>query len=388
MRFSPTTTFGRLRWLPAVAAGAALALVLAACGGSSGNSSAESSGSTTPPSSAQGSGQSQPAESSATATTDAETDEPEPQETVSIRYGMLKSVSPIFLSIDNGYFSDEGLDVSVEFMQSGSDLTPLLASGEFQAGESSAAAGLFNALARDVDVRIVADDGQLKPDTGVAAMMVRQDLLDSGEITSLADLKGRTIAVTAEGSAMNLLVVQALEKIGMKTEDVSMVTLAFPAMLAALASKDVDAAMLTEPFITQAIGDGLASILVPGHELEPDGQQVVVMFSPDLVGDQELGTRFMRAWLRGVQDYIAAFGPDRVGRDAAVASLSKHLDMDAAVIEAGLPKGLSQDGAVNLDSLAARQQFFVDHGQVPEPVDLESVVDSGPREAALADLGL
>jgi NitT/TauT family transport system substrate-binding protein len=385
MRATPTITLGRPRWLPTVAAGAVLALVLAACGSSSTDGTADSSSGTTPQSSAQTTGQTQ---SSAAESASSDVEQPQPQETVSIRYGMLKSVSPIFLGIDNGYFADEGLDVSVEFMQSGSDLTPLLASGEFQAGESSAAAGLFNALARDVDVRIVADDGQLKPDTGVAAMMVRQDLLDSGEITSLADLKGRTIAVTAEGSAMNLLEVPALEKIDMTTEDVSMVTLAFPAMLAALASKDVDAAMLTEPFITQAIGDGLASILVPGHELEPDGQQVVVMFSPDLVGVQELGTRFMRAWMRGVQDYIAAFGPDRVGRDAAVASLSEHLDMDAAVIEAGLPKGLSPDGAVNLDSLAARQQFFVDHGQVPEPVDLESVVDSGPREAALADLGL
>lgn len=384
MRATPTIKLGRPRWLPTVAAGAALALVLAACGGSSSGGTADSSSSTTTQTSAQTTGQTQ---SSAAESASSDVEQPQPQETVSIRYGMLKSVSPIFLGIDNGYFADEGLDVSVEFMQSGSDLTPLLASGEFQAGESSAAAGLFNALARDVDVRIVADDGQLKPDTGVAAMMVRQDLLDSGEVTSLADLKGRTIAVTAEGSAMNLLVVQALEKIGMKPEDVTMVTLAFPAMLAALASKDVDAAMLTEPFITQAIGDGLASILVPGYDLEPDGQQVVVMFSPDLVADQELGTRFMRAWLRGVQDYIAAFGPERTGREAAVASLSKHLDMAPEVIDAGLPKGLSADGAVNLDSLAARQQFFVDHGQVPEPVDLDSVVDSGPREAAFADLG-
>jgi NitT/TauT family transport system substrate-binding protein len=305
---------------------------------------------------------------------------------VSIRYGMLKSVSPIFLSIENGYFEDEGISVTVDFMQSGSDLIPLLASDQMDAGESSAAAGLYNALARDVDVSVVADAGQLTAGSGVAALVVRQDLLDSGEVTALSDLRGKAVAITAEGSAMQLLMLKALEDNGLAHDEVNLVTMAFPAMLSAMASEDVAAAMLTEPFISQAQSSGQASILIPGDEIEANGQQVVLMYSPSLAKDDKVGDRFMRAWLRGVRDYLAAFGPEAVNKDAVVSALSRHLGMDAATIESGLPKGLAADGALNRESLESRQDFFVELGLVPSPVAIDSFVDESFRQRALKGL--
>lgn len=302
-------------------------------------------------------------------------------------WGQLTGVSPIFVGIDNGYFEEVGIDVELQFVASGSDLMPLIASNQIDAGASSPAGGFFNALSRGIGIKIVADSGQYLPGYGFGGLVARQDLVESGEVTEVADLKGRTIGITASGSAMQLLAIQAVEQAGLTQDDVELVTMDFPAMVASLESGEIDAGMLSEPFLNQAQKREVGSLLVGADEINPGGQQIVMVYSPGLMEDEDLATRFMEAWIRSVRDYNAAYEAGGDAQAEVDASQAEHLGLDPTVLDGSVPYGLDPDGALNEEDLEARLNAWVDLGIVEEPIPVNEFVDDTIREAALERIG-
>jgi NitT/TauT family transport system substrate-binding protein len=51
------------------------------------------------------------------------------------------------------------------------------------------------------------------------------------------------------------------------------------------------------------------------------------------------------------------------------------------------PVGLNPDGRINVESLIEDQQFYVEQGTVPTPIDMRQIVDDSYVDAALAVLG-
>jgi NitT/TauT family transport system substrate-binding protein len=76
-----------------------------------------------------------------------------------ITVGATSSTSdaPIFIADKKGYFREEGLDVKVVNFRSAADMVAPLGAGQIEAGAGSASAGLYNAVARGIRIKIVAD---------------------------------------------------------------------------------------------------------------------------------------------------------------------------------------------------------------------------------------
>src|SRR5215208_4184953 len=108
--------------------------------------------------------------------------QPSPGPVVQIKLGTLSTVAdgPQYLAAERGYFREEGLDVSFENFGSTADMTAPLASGELDLGSGSATAGLVNAVARGIGIKLVADRGQYTRGHSYAALVVRKEL--SGQI--------------------------------------------------------------------------------------------------------------------------------------------------------------------------------------------------------------
>src|SRR3546814_13524554 len=102
-------------------------------------------------------------------------------------------------------------------------------------------------MARGVPTKIVGDYIVYVEKPAVNALVVRKDLYDSGEIKSAADLKGRTIAITARGQFTHLLAGKALESGGHTVDDARLVTMSYPDMVAAFDGGSIDAAAFVEP---------------------------------------------------------------------------------------------------------------------------------------------
>src|SRR5262249_45764081 len=143
---------------------------------------------------------------------------------------------------------------------------------------------------------------------GAAGLLVRKDLVDSGQYQGLSDLKGLTIALSALGTTSQMHVDRALAKGGLTVDDVTYVAMAFPDMMTALGTKPADAAWRVEPFMAIANNRGIAKTMTLAGEVFPGAIGVVMVLSPQFAAERpEAARRYMTAYLRGTRDYYRAF---------------------------------------------------------------------------------
>src|SRR6266849_7509789 len=106
----------------------------------------------------------------------------------------------VFIADKKGYFRSEGLTVTMTPFASAAGMIAPLGRGQLDVGGGTVAAGLYNAVERGINLRIVADKGTVTDKLEYSTLVVRKDLADSGRYKSLADLKGMTIAAASPGS--------------------------------------------------------------------------------------------------------------------------------------------------------------------------------------------
>ena len=193
-----------------------------------------------------------PAESDAPAATDAATgtDAGEPAgepEKADIKLGIIPiaDVAPVFIGIEQGFFEEEGLTVSTEFAQGGAASIPSVVSGDIDFA-FGAYPSFFSAVQEGLPLLISTEANRAAPLFGGLYA-----LPDSG-IATPADLEGKTIAVNTLNNLVQLAVEAQLVDAGLTLDDVTLVEIPFPDMVAALERGDVDVIAVVEPFGTIA----------------------------------------------------------------------------------------------------------------------------------------
>ena len=307
-----------------------------------------------------------------------------------IKVGLLlgTGATPIYVAQGRGYFQKQGLDVQFVSVSSGAELLPLMASNQVDAGVSSPAAALFNAIANNVPLKVVGDAGKQEPGAWWGGLVVRPDLLDGGAVKTPGDLRGRTIAVTGPGVGTYMNTVSLLEANGLSEKDVSITNLTFSDMLSALASKKIDAADMVEPSITQGEAQGVLKRWISNAEIAPGEQEAVLMITPKLAANADVANRFMLAYVQGLHDYRAAFGPEKTSQLDLINSVLPMLpsSYNADLVSRVKPLALDADGLVNADSLKHQQDWYISHGFVKTAANIDDVVDNSFVEHARATL--
>ena len=126
------------------------------------------------------------------------------QETITVGIYAATSDAPLFIADKKGYFRDEGIAVKLTSFQSAAMMVPPLGTGQLDVGAGSASAGLYNAVARGIKIRIVADKASSPPGYGGTKLLVRKDHVDSGRYKTLKDLKDMKFATNAPGREQHL----------------------------------------------------------------------------------------------------------------------------------------------------------------------------------------
>ena len=304
----------------------------------------------------------------------------------SIRVGLVAGTgaTPVYVAQGRGYFQKQGVDVQFVTVSSGAELLPLMASNQLDAGISSPAAALFNAIASNVPLKVVGDAGKQLPGAWWGGVVVRPDLT----LNSPADLKGKTIAVTAPGVGTYMNIVSLLEANGMSDKDVNITYLNFADMLSALASKKIDAADMVEPSISQGESQGVLKRWISNAEIAPGEQEAVLMITPQLASNQDLANRFILGYVQGLHDYQAAFGPEMTDQSGVIGSIMPMLPTSytADLVSRVKPLGLDNDGLVDGDSLKHQQDWYMAHGFVKTAANIDQVVDNSFAQHARATL--
>jgi NitT/TauT family transport system substrate-binding protein len=317
---------------------------------------------------------------------------PAAAQTITVGATSSTSDAPIYIADKQGYFRAEGLDVKVVNFRSAADMVAPLGAGQIEAGAGSASAGLYNAVARGIAIKIVADKASSPPGYGGTKILVRKDHVDSGRYKTLADLKGMKFAMNAPGVSNTSTLNTLLKSVGLKYSDVETIDMPLPDHVAALKNKSVDASASVEPGPALAVRNGDAAVIKSDDEILPNHQIAVLLYAEDFARKRpDAAKSFMRAYLRAVRFYNGALKDGRLdgpNADAVIAILAEATPIKSREIYKLItPTGMNPDGRVNKASLAYDLAFYAEQGLVKGAVNLDDAVDGSFVEAALKELG-
>jgi NitT/TauT family transport system substrate-binding protein len=302
------------------------------------------------------------------------------------------SDAPFFIADAKGYFAEQGLRVSFVRFDSAAKSIPSLGSGEVDVGSGASSAGLYNAVARGIGIKIVADKARNAKGYGFQAIMARTDLIDSGKVKGVKDLKGLKVAMSANGNSENAFMNYALVQAGLSYSDIDPVFLGFPNQIAAYANKAIDASLTVEPTVAELLKLGTAKKLISADDVFPDYQTAVVFYGPKFMHDQpENAKKFMVAYVKAVRFYDDALkGGHLAGPNAeeVIKILTQYSFIkDPEVHRAIVSQAIDPNGDVNMPSLQMAWQYFFDTKQIDGSVKLGDAIDLSYVHDAAKALG-
>jgi NitT/TauT family transport system substrate-binding protein len=262
--------------------------------------------------------------------------------------------SPIFIAEEEGYFDGEGLKIEFVRMKRSSQAIPLLIKGELDVVAGTNSFSLYNAMNQGARIRIVGGRGYVAPGSCVGtAIMVNSSLNLSPEKLSADDLRGLRSAINPMSS--NAFFFQRfLDKYGLSMEDMEIADISNSLKIEAFSNRAIDLAHASEPWITRIQRFGSSKVLASAGDLIPGYQKGLIVFGPSLLDDKpELGTKFMRAYLKGV----AALEKGKT--DRIIEILSKHTRLEADLLKEACWPSFRADGSVSIGSILEFQEWGV-----------------------------
>jgi NitT/TauT family transport system substrate-binding protein len=243
-----------------------------------------------------------------------------------VTVGMLPILptAALYAGIDQGFFADHGIELTVQTGQGGAALLPAVLAGQMQFATSNPVS-LLQARDKDIDVRVIAHwtSALAEGDTDVNAVVAAAD---SG-IASAADLAGKTVAVNTLSGMGGLTIREAVRAGGGDPDAVQFLELGFPDMPAALAAGRVDAVWVPEPFLTTLRDAGNRVVTYASKDSVPGHPTQLFFTAGELVESDPGLVQDMTAALEETLTYAEA-NPDDVK-----AHVSEFLDLPAAVLD-------------------------------------------------------
>jgi NitT/TauT family transport system substrate-binding protein len=222
----------------------------------------------------------------------------------------IANAAPMYLGMEKGFFEEENLTIEPQVGEGGAALIPALISGDAQFAFVGVIPAI-TAVAQDVPIKIVtsSDDAAATEDEDWQTLVVPQ----GSPIKGVEDLPGQTIAVNALRGLAEVVISRSLEKQGVDYERVKLLEVPFPEMPAALEQKRVDAALLTEPFLSAVLAQGGTQIDAPSVETVPSFPNGVYVSTEQYIAENaDVVDRFARAMNRSLE--YAQANPEEVRR--------------------------------------------------------------------------
>ncbi|HRE48176.1 MAG TPA: ABC transporter substrate-binding protein [Aggregatilineales bacterium] len=302
-------------------------------------------------------------------------------EKVRLGYVPVMIYAPLFIAAERGYFTAEGIEVELLPIQGGSDSVVQLAAGNFDVAVGGVGAGLLNAAHQGLEFKIVAPMHTERPPLA-SPLVISSKRVD--EIKSVADLKGKKVSINATGAATEYWVYSALTKAGLTMNDITLTTVGFRDVPAALESGSVDASILGEPLVTLQKDAGVVSVLAEDFV---DGITVTYLYMglPILNDRPAVAEGFVRAYLKALRDLQ---GEGWLNPESA-AIIEKYTNVPAAVALRANRPYYDPNGVVPAEDIEELQRYFLtrDVLEYTETQDITQFIDTSLVEKAVEALG-
>lgn len=369
-----------------MAACAAAALVVTACGGDDDDVSDTTAAEATDPTSADETSADETTADDTTAdvtTADEGTPAPSSEGTttpdeapgelteITIGFPQLAHTAAIPLAIEQGFFADEGLEVTLNSTIANPAIPAAVVSGDLQAGVtgwSSVANFAIQGLPVKVAVGLSAlgDAGE-----GADGGLTLVSLADGG-ITSASELAGKTVLMNSLGADPEATARTLAQNAGVDPDSINFQAVDLPEIPAALKAGRADAVVISEPFLTQLEADTELNILGSASDMQPGRPGLNLVVANDYAEQHpEIVAALQRAMARAAE--FANENPDAV-RAVLVETFGFAPEVAEQV---ALPVFVAFPDA---DTIQQVPQALADVGLLEEVPDMSTMVLAPPSD--------
>ncbi|WP_221584910.1 ABC transporter substrate-binding protein [Microbacterium sp. G2-8] len=267
--------------------------------------------------------------------------------------------APLYIAEAEGYFDDEGLDVTIETIAGGAVGVTQLVSDELQFSAATWT-NVLAAVSQGLELQVVRE-GTDSDKEGINGIIASGD----AGIESVEDLRGETVAVNTLQSATELQVRDCFESEGLAPGDYELVEVPFPEVGAAVTQGRVAAGLVPEPFITIGAAEGLTSILSPSVCNEDQQNSPLINWNTSTAyaeQNPEAVAAFVRAMDKATT--LAIEHPDTV-----VEILPEFTTLTPELAAEIVLPSFVEDGAPDLEGAELTMDLMVEYGLLEEPLD-------------------
>lgn len=196
-----------------------------------------------------------------------------------------------YVAEELGYFKEEYLEVNIQYIES------------FDSRRSALIDDRIDIDYTTIDQLLIYQENGIDVEAFWAGDFSTggDGIVAKKEINSIADLKGKKIAV-AEASPSDFFLKYLLNKAGIKDSEVNIVPAADPQIAGnTIMAKKADAAVTFEPFLSQAAEDEALKILVSTKEYPFLIPGLMVAKNSNITGKKDVFVRLTNAWNKGVE---------------------------------------------------------------------------------------
>lgn len=287
------------------------------------------------------------------------------------------SFAPFFIAQEEGYYTEQGLEVEFVELVNNQDIIPTVSQGEVDVSSGLVTVGIFNTMARGGNIKIVADKGYVDPAAcDSIALVARKSLVEDGQLNDPSQIKGRLINVVPT-SWLEFYLEQLLAAANLTIDDVKLTSIPVPAQIEALDQGTLDMTAQNEPWVRRLTDMGHQPVLTPLNQLLPNAQYAITLYGPNLLEkNPEAGQRFMVAYLKAVRQY----NQGKTERNIEI--LAKYTGLDKEVLNQICWSTLRDDGQIDTQSVLDFQNWAVNKGLLDTVVSADKFWDPGFAEQA------
>ena len=273
------------------------------------------------------------------------------------------SFAPFFIADQEGYFSEQGLEVEFVRLDRGTEAIAAFAQDDLDVYAGAINVGILKAM-QTSDIKIVADKGYFDP-AGCTYMtfLARQNEFDSGELDEVSGIRTKRIDMSVPGNIREYYLDTLLASAGLSQTDIELVVVPDEAAGQALITGGFDLVPITEPWVTQILQAGEIDIWMPAQRVLPGYHFSFIAYSARFLRESpQAGDRFMLAYMKAIKQYAQG----KTERNLEIMENATGLDRQVLLDSCWSP--IAMDGKIEVDDVLAFQYWALTKGYLDPPL--------------------
>jgi NitT/TauT family transport system substrate-binding protein len=298
------------------------------------------------------------------------------QSTKPWRHGLIipKSDAGILLmAAQHGFFKQMGLDVDIVKIKDDQVLLKATIAGELDSYEGGPSGALI-AAARGADIKVI----------GCSWLTVPHGIFVHDDITSMDQLKGKTIAISSPGAFPEIFARGALAHFNIPGDAVKYASLGGDLdRYKALVAHVVDAAVVSGEYTPIAAKEHIKMLVSAQEALPLMPRMCLHATGATLAARPQDAAKFLAGEMLGLR-YAVTHKDEAMKVSQEVADIKPDDPRPSFIYDLAMKQhAIGTDVPIPMDKFAWLDNELVTVGSLAKPVDLSKVLDNKPREDAL-----